>query len=136
MAITYLQAHEAIMSKLPTPTGWLKFDAGQATPNNDQKPPWVIWSLKPRSRPSMEAVGSTAARTAVLEARIVAPLELSVNVMAEKLRDTLDGLIISPQVDMLTPRTDSGSYPSDLINPDTTVAYQMRVLTWQTGWNS
>lgn len=84
----------------------------------------------------MEAVGSTAARTAVLEARIVAPLELSVNVMAEQLRDTLDGLTISPQVDMLTPRTDSGSYPSDLINPDTTVAYQMRVLTWQTGWNS
>ena len=71
-----------------------------------------------------------------LDIRIVARTQLAVDTLADLLTRRLDGA--DPHAVGVSPLigdTDTGSMPSDLIDPDTGSPYMMRVLTWRVAWN-
>lgn len=134
--LTYSSMRKAILAVLPHFPGWDQYDNGQAPVSDTALPPWIIISIKDTGRPESEAIVG-AAREATLEMRVVGTTELGVNIIAEKLHDKLDALTnIDPRISLLAPLRDSGSYPSDLTNPQTNLTYQMRVLTWHFTWNA
>ena len=98
------------------------------------KRPYLILFCR---RGSLQVSKTPVGREATLEMRVVGTTELGVNIIAEKLHDKLDALTnLDPRISLLTPLRDSGSYPSDLTNPQTNLTYQMRVLTWRFTWNA
>ncbi len=66
-----------------------------------------------------------------LKLTVVSDSEASVNALCSSLRDKLD-YAHPPGLTPLIPNTDSGSYPSDLIDSSTGMAYAMRVLSHTT----
>lgn len=129
---TYLQARSRILDAIPDMDGWTVHRDGQAPPS--ATPPWVVVSVRETGRARAE---SGYAGAVLLEVRltVVSAGEASVNAKCEQLHDLLDNL----RPDGLGPLTalrDSGSYPSDLTDTRTGMAWTMRVLQFTTSYTT
>jgi hypothetical protein len=127
---SYLDARNAILGLLPDLNGWQVYKDGIA---NGSKPPWVVVSLSEKWRDGSEA-GSTSSHRATLSIRVVSTSESSIGGACDRLMHALDGAQPGSGIAGLLADADSGVYASELVNPDTSTPYLMRVLSWRTGW--
>jgi hypothetical protein len=124
---------DKVLALLPPLTGWKVYKDGIAT---GKAPPWVVVSFTEKSRTQTE-YGGTDAHFGVLQIRVVGAAETGVNTVCDLLSDALDNAKPESRgIGRLVVMSDSGAYPSDLINDSTSLPYVMRVLTWRLGWNN
>ena len=127
---SYADARASVIALLPELTGWKVYADGIAT---GQSPPWIVVSFSETGRDHAEALNTTNHR-GVLDIRVVGTSELGIGIVCDKLTTALDGA--KPEkVASLIPDIDSGVYASDLMQPDSSTPFLMRVLTWRTGWS-
>ena len=128
---SYLDARSAVVALLPALSGWTVYEDGVATGSS---PPWIVVSFSETDRETSEG-GSTSNHVGRLDIRVVGPSERGIGVVCDRLMQSLDhARPPSGGVAPLIPLTDSGTYASDLMVPDSNVPFLMRVLRWRTGW--
>ena len=131
--MTYRATRDAIINMIPKLDGWPLYTGGIAPAN--AKPPWVVAGVSETTRTHTESQ-TTDLHIGKLDIRIVARTQLAVDTLADLLTRRLDGA--DPHAVGVSPLigdTDTGSMPSDLIDPDTGSPYMMRGLTWRVAWN-
>lgn len=128
----YTQVRESVLNLIGEIRGWNVYTDGIAP--SGKTPPWVIVGLTETTRTHTESQ-STDLHIGRLDIRIVARTQTSVDALASLLIGRLDGA--RPQTgdtSALIGDVDTGSRPSDLIDPSTGAPYMMRVLTWRVAW--
>jgi hypothetical protein len=130
---TLTQAKHSILELLPELKGWHVYTNGIATA---AKPPWVVVAVRETGRGYTESL-HVGNHLVTLDIRVVGDTDDGVNIVCSKLQDELDGIRpADPNIGALLPETDSGVYSSELLQPDSSTPYVMRVLTWRTGFAS
>lgn len=130
---TFLEARKEALSIMKLPTGWKRYEDGQAPLSKTTLPPWVIFTVKPQNRFHCEA-GETRLRYALIEARIVNASQLSVDLLAEKLIDMVEAAKLQ-NIEGMSIYRDSGSYPGDMKNLSQNMNYVVRVVEWRFAFN-
>mgnify|MGYP000116914749 CR=1 FL=1 len=126
-----------ILDHVPKPAdGWKVFK--QTTPRPTEKPPWVIETVTTNGH----IVGETQhvhCGIGTLQVRIVSTTTDSVNVLADDLMiPALAGKRFVAQgfdTGCLTLFSDSGAYAAGLTAEDTSLLYQVRLLTFKFNWS-
>lgn len=123
-----------VLSLLPALSGWKIYTDGVAT---GKLPPWVVVSFTEKSRAFSEARLQAMSHEGSLTIRVVGASEAGVNICCDNLTTALDGARTNdPRISTLIADSDSGTYLSDLTNPDTSSPYVMRVLAWRLTWTN
>lgn len=101
-----------------------------------EKPPWVVVKVSETGRDGAEDL-HTLSHEGVLDIRMVARTGQAISIVADKLKNTLDGATpMDGRISRLVPDTDSGLYASELTDSGSRAPYLMRVLTWRFGWSA
>lgn len=128
---------DAILDHVPQPAaGWSVYR--QTAPKPTDKPPWVIETVTTNGH----IVGETQrvhCDIGTLLVRIVSTTADSVNVLADDLMiPQLAGKRVAVQgfgTGCLTLFSDSGDYAAGLTAEDTSLLYQVRLLTFKFNWS-
>ena len=125
---------DKVFALLPSLKGWVVYRDGIAT---GKTPPWVVVSFTETSRAFSEARLQAMSHEGSLTIRVVGASEAGVNICCDNLTAALDGAKPDdPSISKLLADTDSGVYPSDLVTPETSMPFVMRVLKWRISWTN
>lgn len=124
----YIDARRAVMGLLPELRGWDVYTDG---PPSKGSPPWVVATFSEKDRGHVEC-GRVTDHLGELSIRVVGPSDEGIGIVCDKLM-ALDGARPHKDMSCLVADIDS-SYPSELTDRATNTPYQMRVMTWLTGW--
>lgn len=125
--VTVTQAKRRILALMPPLDGWPVYEDMALA----DAPPWVVVSVTQTGRDVNEAVNVTG-RLFTLTVRVVGGSVDGVDHVCDLLQDAFDGR--RPEsMSALVPWSDSGTYPSELTDPQTGRPHPMRVLAWRVG---